>query len=98
MPYAVLQTTLDDLHPRGIRAWSSLSYLPQLADAAIDLMVEQFRGVPSPQSHIVIGRMDGAVTRVPPDATAFPQRDEQYATWIVALWPDASQDRADIKW
>ena len=98
MPYTVLQTTLDDALPRGIRAWSSLSYLRQLDDAAIDLMAEQFRGVPSPHSHVVIGRMDGAVTRVPQDATAFPQRDEQYVTWIVAGWPDETGDEANIKW
>ena len=98
MPYTVLQTTLDDALPRGIRAWSSLSYLRQLDDAAIDLMAERFRGVPSPHSHVVIGRMDGAVTRVPQDATAFPQRAEQYVTWIVAGWPDETGDEANIKW
>ena len=75
-----------------------MSYLRQLDDAAIDVMAERFRSVPSPHSHVVIGRMDGAVTRVRADATAFPQRSEQYVTWIVAGWPDETADEVNITW
>lgn len=98
MPYTVLQSTMDATMPRGIRSWSGFYYLPTIEDEAIEALVEHFRGSPSPNSHVVIARMDGAVTRVAPEATAFGYREAQSFIWVIGAWPDAGADAPNISW
>jgi FAD/FMN-containing dehydrogenase len=42
--------------------------------------------------------INGAVHDVPPDATAFGHRDAKYATVIAGMWPDPSQNEANVRW
>ena len=47
---------------------------------------------------MVIEHFHGAVTRVPPTATAFPHRAPGYNLVITGAWPDARDDDANIAW
>jgi len=47
---------------------------------------------------MVIEHFHGAVTRVPSTATAFPHREPGYNLVIPGVWPDASDDDANIAW
>jgi FAD/FMN-containing dehydrogenase len=42
--------------------------------------------------------INGAVRRVPSDATAFGHRDANFATVIVGCWPDPADSEGNIKW
>ena len=42
--------------------------------------------------------IDGAVHRVPADATAFAYRDANFAPVIAGMWPDPGQNDANTAW
>ena len=50
-------------------------------------------GTPRPADHF-----HGAVTRVPPTATAFPHRKPGFNLVLTGVWPDARDDDANIAW
>ncbi len=51
-------------------------------------MITAFADVPTPQSHIIIGWMGGAIDRVAPGATAFGHRDARAEAWIIGCSGD----------
>ena len=54
--------------------------------------------VPVVNSTMHIYPINGAAHRVAPDATAFAYRDANFATVIAGMWPDPSQNDANIAW
>jgi FAD/FMN-containing dehydrogenase len=98
LPYTEHQKSLDGLTPRGIRCWSRYVHLRSLDDMSVETVTEWFDRVPSSFSYIVAARMDGAVSRVAPDATAFPHRGSDSLVWIASHWPDATDDAVNIAW
>ena len=67
MPYAALNTLIDDACPRGALNYWKSSFLSELSDDAIDTLVEQFAPCPPPMSLIVLEHFHGEATRVPVD-------------------------------
>ncbi len=98
MPYAVVNTLLDDSTPKGALNYWKSNYLEELTDEAIDTMVEQFRSCPSPLGSALIEHFHGAATRVAPDATAFPHRREGYNFLVAGLWLDPRETDANVAW
>jgi FAD/FMN-containing dehydrogenase len=97
-PYTALQGISEHFNPSGHRNYLKTNYLTALSDDAIDTLVEQYRRVPAPFSHIVVEHMGGAVGRVDRDATAYNYRDAQYNFLIVGIWPDAAEDARNLQW
>jgi FAD/FMN-containing dehydrogenase len=97
-PYAALQGISEHFNPRGQRNYLKTNYLTALSDDAIDILVEHYRRVPAPFSHIVVEHMGGAVSRVDRDATAYNYRDAQYNFLIVGIWPEAAEDVRNLQW
>jgi FAD/FMN-containing dehydrogenase len=97
-PYTALQGISEHFNPRGHRNYLKTNYLTALSDDAIDTLVEHYRRVPAPFSHIVIEHMGGAVGRVDRDATAYNYRDAQYNFLIVGIWPEAVEDARNLQW
>jgi FAD/FMN-containing dehydrogenase len=97
-PYAALQGISEHFNPRGQRNYLKTNYLTALSDDAIDILVEHYRRVPAPFSHIVVEHMGGAVSRVDRDATAYNYRDAQYNFLIVGIWPEAVEDVRNLQW
>jgi FAD/FMN-containing dehydrogenase len=97
-PYAALQGISEHFNPRGHRNYLKTNYLTALSDEAIDTLVEQYRRVPAPFSHIVVEHMGGAVGRVDRDATAYNYRDAAYNFLIVGIWPEAAEDARNPQW
>ena len=54
--------------------------------------------MPVVNSTVHIYPINGAVHRVPSDATAFAYRDATFATVIAGMWPDPAQNEANIRW
>ncbi|MBV9324429.1 MAG: FAD-binding oxidoreductase [Chloroflexi bacterium] len=98
MPYPVLQSMLDESAPAGMQNYWKSTFVDSLSDAAIDVLVEQAAGMRSPLAALHLHHMQGAVSRIPPGATAFSNRDAQFVLNIVGTWPDPANTDANIAW
>ncbi len=98
MPYAASNMMLDESFPRGSRCYWKSNFLATLTDGAIDTLVDQFMGNPSPLCGIVVEYFHGAATRVPVDATAYALRHTGYNVLINSQWLDKSDDAKGTSW
>ncbi|WP_433506712.1 FAD-binding oxidoreductase [Pseudonocardia halophobica] len=98
MPYPALNSAFDGLFPKGIRQYWKANYVQDLPDDAIAAHVEQGRGVPTVSSTMHLYPLNGAVSRVGPEETAFGHRDARYAMVILAAWPDPADDEVNSRW
>ena len=98
MPYPIVNTLLDPAFPKGAMNYWKAGFLPELSDAAIDVLVEAFARVPSTMTGIFLDHIHGAATRVAPEATAFPHRREAFSVLILGQWSDRADTDANISW
>src|SRR4051812_27648258 len=61
-------------------------------------MIDCFARCPSLMSKLLIEHLHGAVTRIAPTATAFPQRSKGYNLLFLAEWLDKAQTEACTAW
>ena len=71
MPYVAFQSMLDVNARAGLQNYWKSAYLGKLTDACIDTIANQASGMTSPLTQVHIQHMQGAVSRMPEDATAF---------------------------
>jgi len=100
VPYTILQGMFDASAPRGIHAYWKTHYVQDLSDAAIDALVAETAkmGSLSPFATLHIHHLEGAVSRVKPEATAFRHRTPRYAMNVVGLWTAGEQADPHIAW
>ncbi|MBW3634790.1 MAG: FAD-binding oxidoreductase [Chloroflexi bacterium] len=98
MPYRAAQMLFDAAFPAGQRNYWKSSFLPGLADVAIDVLADHFRRAPSPHAGIAIELFGGAVSRVAPEETAFAFRDSPFNVIIFTAWDEPAEDLANISW
>jgi FAD/FMN-containing dehydrogenase len=98
MPYPALNMILDGGFPSGALNYWKSSFLRDLEDGAIDVMVDKFAICPSPMSGIVIEPYHGAVTRVSVSSTAVPHRERGYNVLIISEWLDPTTSDRNIAW
>lgn len=99
MPYVARQTMLDaGFAPHGWQRYWKSGYARTLSDEIIDLAVDGAAEFPSPLSAIAFFNIHGAVTRVPPDATAFALREGQWDVNVIGQWLDPTASELPIAW
>jgi FAD/FMN-containing dehydrogenase len=98
MPYAGMQGLLGPAFPWNNRNHWKSSYLRQLPDEAIDVVVERAHQCQSALSAVIIEYYGGAVSRVAPDATAFPHREANFNLLFLGQWKDATEDALQVRW
>jgi Berberine and berberine like len=98
MPFQNMQKLAGDLSPDGTHNYLRSTFLKELSDEVIDLIVEHGNRVQSPLSRIVIQFFGGAVGRVGPADTAFAQRQAEYYIGIESEWTDAAESEKHIGW
>jgi FAD/FMN-containing dehydrogenase len=98
MPYTALQSMLDEGFPAGMQVYWRSDFIQKLDDDVIDTLVEQFSGVTSPLSALVLEQFGGAVSRVARDATAFPHRQADFNLAIISRWTDPAEADRHIAW
>lgn len=97
-PYAGWQQAFDPLLTPGARNyWKSNDFLA-LPDQVIDISLAAVAALPDPQSEIFIAHLGGAMTRVDPAATPFPQRQRHFVMNVHTRWSDPAQDQSCIAW
>ena len=99
MPYSEAQIMADFLWPRGLLNYWKSSYLKELSDGAIETIFRFFPQSPSARTVVVLEHNgDGAMSRVPEDATAFGSRSFPFNFLVTSVWTDPSQSEANIQW
>lgn len=97
-PYASWQQAFDPLLTPGARNyWKSNDFL-KLTDEVIDSSLVAVETLPDPQSEIFIAHLGGAMARIDPAATPFPQRKRHFVMNIHTRWSDPAQDKPCIAW
>jgi FAD/FMN-containing dehydrogenase len=89
--YVALNSLFDAAFPYGgvHRYWKS-SFLKELGDDMLDLMIARCAKFLSPMSNLLFFHLHGAATRVDPDATAFGQRGEMWDYDIISQWSEGA--------
>ena len=98
MPYTDWQQAFDPLLTPGARNYWKSHNFTELADDALDIMIEYAGTLPSPQCEIFIAHISGAANRVATDAMAYGARDTQYVLNVHARWDDATDDDTCVSW
>jgi FAD/FMN-containing dehydrogenase len=98
MPYTALNSMLDASFPRGARNYWKSHFMDQLADEAIDAMIEAFTICPSPMSALMLEHFHGAAARVPVTHTAYALRKTGYNLVVLSQWKDGADDSRGMSW
>ena len=97
--YVQLNTLFDAAVPYGgvQRYWKS-SFLDELGDQLLDIMVARAAKLLSPMSMVLFFHMHGAAARVDRDATAFGLRRDQWDYDAISQWNDPAETAGHIRW
>jgi len=98
MPFPVMQKLGDASNPDGALNYWRSTYLKELSDEAIDVVVEHGNRAESPLSFILIELYDGAVSRIGNAEAAFAQRQAGYNIGIEVKWLDPAESERHIAW
>ena len=94
MPYVALQTMLDASAPHGWRFYDRQHYLSEVGDGFVDALLAAFERAPTPETHVLLGGLGGAIDRVPPGATAFGHRGARALAWFIGCSGEEPLDAA----
>lgn len=95
-PYVEFQKSFAGASPHGGRYYWKSIFADDLSDGLVDAMVEGVRSIPGEYSMVFMETLGGAVSRVGPSQTAFPNRSARYNVGVSAGWSDPAQDDAAI--
>ena len=98
MPYPVLNTILDDAFPRGALNYWKSSFLRDLDDDVIEVLIGSFEVAPSPMTSMIMEHFHGAVSRVGETETAWPHRNPGYNLVISSEWLDPAATDENVAW
>jgi FAD/FMN-containing dehydrogenase len=98
MPFPAMQSLFDPFFPKGLQWYWKGDFVRSLPDEAIDTHIAQAAEAPSALSLMHLYPIDGAVRRVPKDATAWSARDATFSMVIAAIDPDPGRADALKRW
>jgi hypothetical protein len=98
MPYPAVQSMFDGLYPSGMQWYWRADFVRDLPDAAIDAHLAVAAKAPTELSLMHLYPIDGAVRRVPADATAWNCRNATWSMVIAGIDPDTGKAGAVTSW
>ena len=98
MPYPVLNTILDAAYPKGALNYWKSSFVRNVDDDLIDVMVASFEAAPSQMTGMVLEHFHGAVSRVGETETAWPHRTPGFNLVITCEWLDPAATDENVAW
>ncbi len=98
MEYCAFQSGGDGGFPEGRQHYWKASFLNELSDDVIDVLLDHAARMPSSFSAVGLQQMSGVASRIDPQATAFAHRARQYDCNILAQWQDPGDSPANITW
>jgi FAD/FMN-containing dehydrogenase len=97
LPYLAQQSLFKDGFPPGLLNYWKADIIRELSDGYIDAAVNHYRVAPSPRAVMLWFSLSGLVSRVAPDATAYPHRTGFHAG-VYSLWTNPAEDQQHIAW
>src|SRR6266542_128344 len=97
-PYIAWQKAFDPLLTPGARNYWKSHNFTELADGALNTIIDFAGKLPSPQCEIFIGLIAGAPNRIAPEAMAYGHRDAKFVLNVHGRWDDAKDDQKCIGW
>ena len=97
-PYVQWQKAFDPLLTPGARNYWKSHNFTELADGALDSVIEFAGKLPSPHCEIFIGLIAGAPNRIAPNAMAYGHRDAKFVLNVHGRWDEAKDDPKGIAW
>lgn len=99
IPRIEMQTMFDSGFPYGNRNYWKSSFIDELTDDAIDLIVEHANRITSPLSALMIEYYyGGPSSQIGETETAFAHRNAQYDLGIIGQWQKADEDAEHMNW
>jgi hypothetical protein len=98
MPFPIMQGLAGGLSPDNTHNYVRSTFLRELSDEVIDVLIEHSNRMQSPLSRIVIQVFGGAAGRVGQADTAFAQRQAEYNVGIESQWLDPAESEKHIRW
>jgi FAD/FMN-containing dehydrogenase len=98
VPYEAWQKVFDPLLAPGARNYWKSHNFTQLSDDAIDVVLHYAGAVPTPHCEIFLGLIGGKANTLPPEATAYPHRNVQFAMNVHGRWIDPADDTKVVGW
>jgi FAD/FMN-containing dehydrogenase len=97
-PYVQWQKAFDPLLTPGARNYWKSHNFTELADGALNSIIEFAGKLPSPQCEIFLGLIAGAPNRIAADAMAYGHRDARFVLNVHGRWDEAADDQKCIGW
>jgi FAD/FMN-containing dehydrogenase len=98
IPYPAVNTDADWLFSKGTLNYWKSAFFSELSEGAVEVLVDAFERTPSERCVLVVEEFHGAVTRVPPEATAYPHREPGFNLLLISQWTDPAATEAGIAW
>ncbi|WP_245272895.1 FAD-binding oxidoreductase [Microvirga lotononidis] len=92
------QAAFDPLLTPGARNYWKSHDFETLQDGALDVITQAVRTLPGPECELFIAHVGGAMSRVAPEATAYPQRSAHFVMNVHTRWRESKDDNACIAW
>jgi hypothetical protein len=97
-PYKAWQAGFDGLVPHGARNYWKSHHLTDLSDECIEILAKYASTMPTDECEIFIPHMEGAIARVPAEATAFSFRTTPFVLNVHTRWQDSTDDKRCMAW
>jgi FAD/FMN-containing dehydrogenase len=99
MPYCALQSMLDGEDGKAeLRGYYRFSFIDELTDPAIDMIVAGAEVAPSSASVLLLHPFGGAFGRVGEMDTALGHRDAEWGIQVLAQWLEPERDASNRAW
>jgi FAD/FMN-containing dehydrogenase len=99
VPYTALQQTFDETYAWGAHCYDKATYLAELTDPVIDVIVEHVARMDSPTSVAQFYVLSGAYCTPADDDTAFSGgRSPRLCTFLIGFTPDPAALPAERAW
>lgn len=97
-PYVQWQKAFDPLLTPGARNYWKSHNFTELADGALNSVIEFAGKLPSPHCEIFMAAIAGAPNRIAPNAMAYGHRDAKFVLNVHGRWDEAKDDQKCIAW
>lgn len=98
MRWVSWQSSVDEVFPKGVRAYWKNAALNRLDEPIVTAVVDAAAQLPSARTGLDVHHLGGAFGRVPEQATAFPNRSARYWINIYSVWDSTRNDERGISW
>ena len=97
-PWIGWQSMFDGLVAHGARNYWKSHHLKDLSSGCIEKILNFAQSLPTEECDIFIPHMEGAPSRIAPEATAFAHRTTPFVLNIHTRWRNQSDDQSSIAW